>query len=217
MYNWCMKFKRVIPYLLVLSLVALPAVAQGNSNSGSNSNSKSPFGQLNSKTPEERATQYKEKVEDRKEAACEKFEERLSQRIRQANLNHERHRNRHQNVVDRISALLTRLEEEGYDVTDLKDSLTQMNTLIGNLGTAHDEYIASLEAMQDLECGDGSGSVGSAVHSSRAELKEVRDILYEIRQYFQETVKPEIIAMREQIRERHQNRITEGDVKESTE
>ena len=146
---------------------------------------------------EEVKTQLKEARAER----CDIVEGQMDARIDQYRAAQENHLERYTALKEKLSNLITRLEEQGYDVTTLQNDLIVLEEKIAVLSQRFEEFVVELEETTNFECGDSNGDFLTAMQESRNALALVRQAALDVKNYYVNTVKKDIIALRDQIRE----------------
>jgi hypothetical protein len=123
----------------------------------------------------------------------------LELKVERYNTNREMYVGKYERLRLRIAAWASRLEEDGYDVTDLEASLATLDTKIDAVSALHEEFITKLENIKNFECGNSDGAYTQALTTSREALTAVRDGVSEVRKYYKEEVKPLVIDLRNQV------------------
>jgi hypothetical protein len=97
----------------------------------------------------------------------------------------------------RIAALVTKLEGEGVDVSQLKVDLVTMNDDIQKFGTDYATYIADLTDTKAYVCGHSEGEFRAKLAIARAQLKVVHDDSVAVHTYWAQTIKPEFEVLKQ--------------------
>lgn len=154
---------------------------------------------------EERAKEVQETMEMRKESREQQIEnrcalttQRIENRITSFYNLKDTHISRHQQILERLQAINTKLKEKGYDTSKLEQDVQTMNEKIVAYATAYEAFITELEATKQYPCGESEGAFLDQFQKSRTKLLEVRSIGLDIRIFYQSTIKPDVRALREQ-------------------
>lgn len=105
---------------------------------------------------------------------------------------------RHQKLAERVKTLIIKLEEKGYDVTQVRADLV---TLAGLMDTAEADFktfIGKLEATKQYDCADANGQFLTAFREAQTALKTFHDDVAKIREFVSTTLRPHIKALRDQ-------------------
>ena len=149
----------------------------------------------------EKKLEIEEKKQEGVEKRCDIITKRIDNRINAYYNNKEAHLNRYRKLDERLSNLLDRLEDEGYDVDTLRDKLSDLELMILEAADMYDEFAVDLEGAKDYECGETQGSFVDAVKNASGTLKGFRDKMVEIRAYFKDEIRPLLVELREEIKE----------------
>lgn len=159
-------------FLVIISLVSLsllsasPAVAQDNS-------------------------QARERVANR----CTIVTQRVDLITSRYEQNKNRHVERYQNIYQKVTELVTRLENEGYDVEDLKASLGELNQKVREFAYEYNQVIKELNDSKNHVCGNNEGEYKQAITRARNNLLKAREKALEIRIMINDEIKPELRAL----------------------
>lgn len=180
------------------------------------------FGQTAANTPEEKAQMREEKqnliqenkadkqqakdalMEKREEKVrnrCENVAEKIDLKVSRYNTNRQLYVDRYDVLRERISNWIARLDSEGYDVSTLESKLDVLKTKIEKIATLHEGFISDLEDLKQFECGNSDGAYKNQLMAGQNQLAEIRAAVMDIRKYFIEEVKPEILALRNLVAE----------------
>lgn len=148
---------------------------------------------------EEKKTEIQEKKDEIVQKRCDIVTKRIDNRISTFYDRKEYHVYRYKTVKERVVNLVARLEDEGYDVTELKEKLQTLDEKIKEAAVLYENFIASLESAKDFECGKSEGSFAGAVQKSSTEIKTFRDKMIEIREYFTKEIRPLLEEIKKEI------------------
>ena len=137
----------------------------GSSNSsGSSDNSSddgtSDVGKMKSSWQEkkediqDKKNQFQEQREEKVQNRCANITNKVDQKIGNFNENKITRIERYYNLKTRISNLIDKLEDQGYDVDQLKTDLQTLDDMIEEFATTYADFISSLEDTKDFECGN---------------------------------------------------------------
>ena len=146
---------------------------------------------------EEKKLELKENIAER----CNLTEEKVDEKIEQFRESQAKHLERYEALKEKLANLIARLEENGYDVTELQNDLIVLEEKIAVLSEKFEAFVVQLEETADYECGNSDGNFVAAMKEAKDALAEVRTATLDVKTYYVETVKPDIVALRDQIRE----------------
>lgn len=136
---------------------------------------------------------------ERKEDRCERVTERVKDVTARYENNHKGALQRYQNIKARLQKMITELKAKGADTMALEVTAKGLDQKITAVGTAHQEYIKALESSKQYGCGTSEGEFKQAMEEAKLKMQAVRDAVADARLYYQETVRPEIIKLRQQM------------------
>jgi hypothetical protein len=132
---------------------------------------------------------------------CQTITERVDLKVTRYTDNRTEHVQLYKNLVTRITNLLTKAADSGYDTTKLKADLTVLNDKIKNFDKVHADYITKLGATKSFACGNSEGEFLQALKEAKDSLLTVREAVLDIKAFFQNTIKPDVLALRAQKQE----------------
>ncbi|RJR27021.1 hypothetical protein C4561_04570 [candidate division WWE3 bacterium] len=145
--------------------------------------------------------EVKTQLQETRAERCDIVEGQMDARIDQYRAAQENHLARYTALKEKLANLITRLEEQGYDVTKLQEDLLVLEDKIAVLTQRFEEFVVQLEETTNFECGDSNGDFLTAMQESRNALSLVRQSALDVKNYYVNTVKQDIVALRDQIRE----------------
>jgi len=131
--------------------------------------------------------------------SCGAIETKIDEKITKFNTNQQGHVVAFGNLKTRITNLIARLDAKSIDTTKLKADQTQLNVLIEKFNTDYAAYIAKLQETQTSSCGKSSGQFRTTLKEARALLPVVRADIAAVKDYMNNTMKPDIVALRAQV------------------
>lgn len=149
-----------------------------------------------------------QRIETRQNVVKEKLTDRCQRIASQSAVSMARYENNHRGYVERYTHMLERLDtaavalsEKGYDTAALDESIDELLSKIEKMNEDHAAFIASLENVP-MDCTDRESSPSAAFRESRQLLEIVRKDALDIRTYYQTVVRKELLALKEQVREK---------------
>lgn len=131
--------------------------------------------------------------------ACKTKEIKIQNRITSFNENKEGHIVRYSTLKDRLLQKLDNWEDMGYDIDQLREDYSELDEKVKKFATDYTTYISELEDTQNLACNSSSGEFADALSGTRDALRIVREDARAIRQFYQNTIRPHILELRDQI------------------
>lgn len=141
----------------------------------------------------------------RKNAVCERAQNRLDKRIEISDKIKQRHLKRYQNLIDRLDSIVVRLEENKSEVstTDISADITELNIYIADFETKFSSFVSSMRSAANIPCPtDGNtDSIKEAVATVRETNNDVRVAANTIRDYVRNEVVPHMQTIRDELDE----------------
>lgn len=176
-----------------------PAYAQGN-----NPNSESLMrGAVERNMGEEQSQQLQERAGELIQNRCQLIMGRIDSRILRFDENQDRHVAKYQQLKERFQALIARLESRGYDVSVLRQDFQELNELIVKFGTDYAVFIQDLRTARANACSTSGGEFANRVRAAKESLDIVRGDVREIRTFYKDTIRQDILGFKEQVRNRY--------------
>ena len=129
---------------------------------------------------------------------CELLTQRTDAHINRYENNRVGHVNAFTNIKERLERLITRLQERGYDTDKLKEDVEILGMKIDKLSQDLDLFIEKLREAKNYTCGESEGAFAEAMRVARDQLKIVREDVRDIKTFYRNTIKPDILAIRAQ-------------------
>ncbi len=108
--------------------------------------------------------------------------------------------NRHQKVIDRLNTIIAKVEAAGLDVSKLKSDLTELTAKRDTWQAEYTELLEKLAATKQFACGNSEGQFVAAVKAARDQRKVMHQANLDFWSYVRNTVKPDIKAIRSQLK-----------------
>jgi uncharacterized phage infection (PIP) family protein YhgE len=137
----------------------------------------------------------------RESQKCENVTRRMSSVTSRYDANKERYMNAFQNIYQNIDELVLRLKNDGYDTTELEEHLAQYNEMIQNSNRYYNEFRTGLDNSKQGVCGNRDAEAKQQFNSARTQLMSCKNEMLELRTYAQETLREDILNLREEIAE----------------
>lgn len=198
------KSFKIILLLIAVMLIALPSAVRAE-DSDDESDSQESSQDSRNRGEERRKEKLEELTKNRQEEKNEILERRcenkkriIDNKIKMFNASEKFHKVKYSRIYDRISSLIERLDAEEIDTTKLKSDLHVLRGKIDVLKADYDALMSKLEALKSLDCTD--------TETTKAAADEIRDLLEElkgdstdIREYFINTIKPDLKELRKEL------------------
>lgn len=132
------------------------------------------------------------------EAICRRAETRIGLRIDTLTGVRTRRVAAYQKGVDQYKALVDSLDAKGYDTTKLKADLKTWNEKILAFGAAFTDHLDALKNTQNYSCGNSNGAFIDSLEDARSKLGTVRADAVAARSYWFDTIRPDLLAIKNQ-------------------
>lgn len=144
----------------------------------------------------ENKVRLQEEAQQRLAAICADVETRIALNITRYDNNQARHIQNYNRLKEKVQEKITKLAGLGVDVTKLNTDLTVLDGKIQLFATDYAAFIAVLRESQTFVCGKSEGEFRAKLENSRTLLAKVKSDALDIRLYYQETIRPDIEAVR---------------------
>ncbi|MEK7183964.1 MAG: hypothetical protein AAB701_00380 [Patescibacteria group bacterium] len=131
-------------------------------------------------------------------AVCQRSEQRIETRVNTLTAVRTRRIAAYGNSVERYQKLVDRLDEAGYDTTKLREDAKEFNRLVLAFGEAFTAHLDALKATQAFPCGESNGEFLRSLDAARDKLRAVREAADAIRDYWRNTIRPDLQAIKNQ-------------------
>lgn len=101
---------------------------------------------------------------------------------------------------EQIQKRISELQAKGADVTKLQSDFTQFSSLLDKWLADYKTYVADLQAAQNLSCTTSREKFKAALETARTQHKVVREDREAIRNFYQNTLKPDFKTTRQSIK-----------------
>lgn len=142
------------------------------------------------------------KLQEKERIRCEKINSNVEKIISNYDEKVAKHIEKYQNIVIKVETAVNRIEEKGIDVTMIRSQLETLNQMILNMHQNREQYINTLRDSQNYICGESEGEFKNRIQTARTELNLVKNNAEEIKNYMENTIRPELLRLREQLSEK---------------
>lgn len=136
-----------------------------------------------------------------KEQKCKNVQARIRTRIKRYENKQTQSQNVFGNLVSRVESVNTKLKEKGLDTSKLESDSLMLKEKINELNIEHEKFIAGLESAENNACGESDGEYKKQLGDARKMSTEVRGKLIEVREYYQATIRADILELRDELLE----------------
>lgn len=134
--------------------------------------------------------------QDRMELRCDVIDARAKLIIGRYNENFPRHVANHKKVAAGVQTLITALKAEGKDTSKLEAVLTTFNQKVLTFGQQATAVVDQLKVAQQYACGQSQGQYATEIKKAHDLAVTAHATLVDLRSYYQNSVRPEIKALR---------------------
>lgn len=139
-----------------------------------------------------------ERAKENKEKRCEAVTSKVTERVEKFDNNRQDNVIKHKRMVDGVKKIVEKLKEKGYDVTKLEADLKELDSKIVTAAKDFEVFITLLRESKSFACGESQGQFTAKMAEAKKQLAVVKQDRMAIREYFVNTIKPDIKAVREQ-------------------
>jgi len=100
-----------------------------------------------------------------------------------------------------MDELALKLKNSGYDTTELEQHLAQYNVMIQNANRYYNEFRTGLDNSRQGVCGNSDAEARQQFNSARTQLMSCKNEMLALRTYAQETLREDLLNLREDIAE----------------
>ena len=174
---------------LFLCLAASPAVAVDKPSAAAAAK------QALTQQKQQLISEKKEKIEA---AKCANIEQKIQSRISKFNAGKVRRISAFNNMKRRLTVLEVKLAAKGYDTSKLKADLAVLNSKIDKFLTDYAANNAALSETKKFACGKSEGEFRAQLLESKDLLATVHADSKDIKEYYANTVKPDLQEIKKQ-------------------
>ena len=129
----------------------------------------------------------------------EMIQQRIELIITRFENNKERHVKAYNEAKEKVERFLEAAEAKGYDVTKLAQDLSTWDAMIIKFAQDYAAFIAELKEVSELAVGQSEGQFRAGLKEARQLLRQVQQDALDIRLYYQQTIRADIQALKEQV------------------
>lgn len=127
---------------------------------------------------------------------CAEVIARINARVGFYNERRNTHLQHYQNLQERISNLITKLKERGYDTSIVESALNELTRLVNIASNDYTDFIAKLEATKNYDC--GTEEFRTAFAEAKTALETFQQDLKAIRAHIQSDLKTSLQDLKQQ-------------------
>jgi hypothetical protein len=133
------------------------------------------------------------------EQRCQTIQNRFDVQVARYTNNTEKHTARYERMLTRLEALVVRLQTADIDTTGLEASIAVLEGKVDQFVSDANAFIAALGLAQETACDDSETNLLGQVVETRSLLQILREDVLDIRNYWQQTLRPLITSLVEQL------------------
>lgn len=147
---------------------------------------------------EERRDDRQASREARLNNRCENVYKRIDARLKNYEARKDNHIPVYQKMLTRLQQLSTTLASKGYDTTKLNADLVTLDTMLKTAAANYQAFIDELTALKSLDCETARASFLTNLSESKTKLQQFRTSAAAIHEFFKNTIKVDLKALRSQ-------------------
>jgi len=132
------------------------------------------------------------------EERCARITKNIEKRTENFEENKNKHYSAYKNLKDRIEKFVAKLSAKGYSIDDLAADLSVLDTKIQKFNTSYAAYQAKLGETKEYACGHSDEDFKVKLAEARTLLKTVREDSKDIKNYYLNTIRPDLKEIRKQ-------------------
>lgn len=144
-------------------------------------------------------TPLRDRIQEAREARCQRIENFVNNRKARYQQHKATHAERYNNVKDRVQNVVSKIANQGIDVIKLNSQLQQLDTLIKNFSTKHDEIALALDGSRSAACSENKEQFEANAASAKQDLQEIKDAANAIRNFIKDNLRPELVSIKAQL------------------
>lgn len=147
----------------------------------------------------------KEEKSQTKEQQCNQIRERISNRVSAYEANRNGKETVYANLLTKISEVILKLKDQGYDVTKLEADLTTLNSKVEKYWTDRQEVTNRLESSKVYACSESKNQYKEMLKQSKDSFEVVQADIKDIRLFVSQIIRSDIQALKSQRLEKEVN------------
>jgi hypothetical protein len=148
----------------------------------------------------EERNEFRDKVRNEmKEKICERWQNRIRTRLNRYENKKQQHKQIFESLLERLDKMSAKLDDAGLDTSDLEEYISVLEGKVSDLMQVHDDFLGELNLADDQTCGESEGEFKKQLGEARNMIPEVRSALDDVRDYYRDTVRPELIDLKLQL------------------
>ncbi|MBI2020670.1 hypothetical protein HYS94_04615 [Candidatus Daviesbacteria bacterium] len=136
---------------------------------------------------------------DRIAERCAQVKQHIDRRLELFGQNRETFINNAQHLHERVLRIVDKAEAMGLDTTQVRADLRSLGDKVNKLKEDNQSFIAKLQAAKDVNCVENPDQFRTALQEANAQFQVVISDFRDIKDYFKNTIKPDIRALIDQL------------------
>jgi hypothetical protein len=132
------------------------------------------------------------------DARCAKFKEKIEGKTSSMGEKYDKHLSAYNNLASRLDTLISRLEDKDYDVAQLKTDLAILNNKIDKFEEDYKVLFEKVDTTKGKVCDDPDATIKTKLGDVRKLIQAVRKDAKEIRDYYKNEIREDILAVKNQ-------------------
>ncbi len=132
---------------------------------------------------------------------CSDVTRKVSLVTERYNQSQDKYMNAFQNIYENIEKLALKFKANGYDTTELEKHMAEYNNMIQNTNRYYNEFRTGLDNSKQGVCGNSEADAVQQFNSARTQLMNCKNEMLKLRTYAQDTLRQDLLNLREQIAE----------------
>lgn len=149
----------------------------------------------------EKVKNREEKKEERQEGNCKNVEKQIQNRINRYGNSHDRHVKILNNMEEKLARIISRFEIRDLDVSELRADAKTLSDMIDSVVATHQAFLSALKESENYACSESDDEFKNKLGESRRILPEVKEGIEDIREYYKDTIRPDLLELRRQLGE----------------
>ncbi|MCA9381659.1 hypothetical protein KC678_05315 [Candidatus Dojkabacteria bacterium] len=129
------------------------------------------------------------------QSRCQRVTERIDVLAQKYNQHKERYAIRYRAIYNRISNLITTLEEDGYDTTVLQQDLSELDSLVVNFSSGTEDLVTEVAALKQYACDGDRDGFSSSKQKIQSQIENLRTIASDIKELVTVQIKSDLQSL----------------------
>lgn len=185
--------KKLITFL-VLGLFLVPSTSLATARSVSQGSTGSSSGNSVANSEEQSNSGSEKSIRN-----CERIQLRMQNRYDNYGLSKDKHLSVYNNMLERLNNFVDMADTAGIDTTKLKSDIATLESLIDEFKNLAEESFTKMQETKASICDSDEITFRQSLVQSRNQLKETHRKAQAIRVFYHDTIRPDLLAIKEQL------------------